>query len=45
MFHYTNEKDMKNFLDKNVVCKTKEDKRQLLFCGNYRLKKKRRNIL
>lgn len=26
MFHYTNEKDMKNFLDKNVVCKTKEDK-------------------
>lgn len=29
MFHYTNEKDMKNFLDKNVVCKTKEDKKML----------------
>lgn len=31
MFHYTNEKDMKNFLDKNVVCKTKEDKKMLVF--------------
>lgn len=29
MFHYTNEKDMKNFLYKNVVCKTKEDKKML----------------
>ena len=29
MFHYDNERDMKNFLDKNVVCKTKEDKKML----------------
>lgn len=33
MFHYTNEKDMKNFLDKNVVCKTKEDKIQVIYMG------------